>query len=213
MPHYAYIQMEVIITVKTGIFTCILSASMIDGSYTIYIIYLLYQLTLSLKALLLSSTSLVAKLRKNSIKLHILVNKFMKEIVCKCRMHRSRDTSSYKRGTQQVINHSGLRGHRLGYRLGQLVSQSHLWQGESRPSGNSICRSLALVRSCLGHFLFIPTFFSSIFLPLAFPMREVYCAGYIPRARDPCSRQSILNGLLYFGLWITRKRWVRTALD
>ena len=46
----------------------------------------------------------------------------------------------------------------------KLVSQSNLWQGDSRPSESSMSRFLALVRSCLGLFHFVPTFLSSRFL-------------------------------------------------
>ena len=41
--------------------------------------------------------------------------------------------------------------------------------------------------------------FSSCFTP-AVPMLEVSCVGYTPRAWDPRSLQSMLNGPLYFGL-------------
>ena len=46
-----------------------------------------------------------------------------------------------------------------------LVSQSNLWQGDSRPLGSSLVRSLALVRPCL-EFSFLTTFLSSIFIDL-----------------------------------------------
>ena len=70
----------------------------------------------------------------------------------------------------------------------------------------------ALVRPCFGLFPFLPTFLSSRFLTtrlLLFLsvssscftlvlMREVSCVGYIPRAWDTSSLQSILDGLLFF---------------
>ena len=40
---------------------------------------------------------------------------------------------------------------------------------------------------------------SSSCFTLAVPMREVSCVGYTPRAWDPRSLQSMLNGPAYFG--------------
>ena len=77
-------------------------------------------------------------------------------------------------------------------------------------------RSSVLVRSCFGLFYpIVPTFLllqishnslamilvsaSSSYFTLAVPMREVYCVGYAPRAWDPRSLLSILDGPLYFG--------------
>ena len=83
----------------------------------------------------------------------------------------------------------------------------------SSPSESSIVRSSTLVRPCLELFLFVPrsflpefillscdhswSAFSSCFT-LAVTMREVYCVGYTPRAWDPRTLQSILDGPLYF---------------
>ena len=89
--------------------------------------------------------------------------------------------------------------------------------------------SLAPVRSCLGLFSFVPTFFSFIFhttillyflyLPsssyftLAVPMREVSCVEYTPCVWDPRSQQSMLNGFLYFWFFATFSQRLKTALN
>ena len=89
------------------------------------------------------------------------------------------------------------------------------WGRDSNPSGSFIVRSLALVRLCLGLFLFVSTFLSSLFLTtritmilvsgsssyftLALPMREVSCVRNAPRACDP-RYLSMLNCIFYFGL-------------
>ena len=77
-----------------------------------------------------------------------------------------------------------------------------------------IVRPSALVRPCLGLFLFVTTFlsfrfvltlsllFSCLLLPLALPLkfpcaRYPVCVRYTPRAWDPLL--AMLNGPLYFG--------------
>ena len=102
-----------------------------------------------------------------------------------------------------------------------LDSQSNLRQGDSRPSGSSTVRSLALVLSCLGLFPFVPKFLqviTVILVPSCFVLalheRMVSCEGYTSRAWGLYSLQSVLNGPLYFDLlgscFAARKR---TALS
>ena len=98
---------------------------------------------------------------------------------------------------------------RLCYRLGELV-QGDLWYGESRPSGSNVGtkRQLGLVldfcslcpRFILSDFLLLSCYYSCVCFTLAVINRQVSCFGYTPREWDRRTLQSMLNGLLYFGL-------------
>ena len=105
---------------------------------------------------------------------------------------------------------TALRCHRLGYRL---ISQSNLWYEDSRSLGELNSQILNASQVLFGTFplrahvpFFQISYYSHIILLsvsyscfiLAVSMFEVYCMGYTPRACNPRSLQSMLNGPLYF---------------
>ena len=94
-----------------------------------------------------------------------------------------------------------LRGHRLGYRLGQLVGLIY-----GRVTRGALQLGLVWDFLLLARFPFFQISWNTLLLllclllPPAVPMRKVYCVGYTPRAWDPRSLQSMLNDYLYLGL-------------
>ena len=118
------------------------------------------------------------------------------------------------------------RGHRLGVKFVSIIYGSGI---RSRPSGSSIVRSLALVRSYLGLFSFVPTFIFSYFILLYyydscvcfFLLIHNYCShalGILCGIHTSCiwSPFPVVHGrwsLIFWSLRIMLVTWKKTALN